>query len=353
MQVNKLICANFRNIENVQIEPHKRMNVICGENAQGKTNLLESIWLYTGAKSFRAVKDSSFIKLGEQRAKTTMQFLSRGIENTASMEFREKRSIILNDKALQNPAKLAGYFSAVVFSPTDLMLLSGGPDKRRKFLDLSIGQLYPAYIDLLYSYMRSVKQRNSLIKALRTDGSVSFLIDSFEDEIALTGEKIIKYRADFIEKMKKYIPEIFGGISSGQENAEISYITSSADSLRQALQESRKTDILTGTTSVGPHRDDIDMKINGLSAKAFGSQGQKRSCALSLKFAFAEIVNELCGEYPVCLLDDVMSELDKGRQNYILNHIKNMQSFITCCDSESISGLCDGAVFNVSGGRVI
>lgn len=354
MLVNEISFKNFRNIEEIKISPNGGMNVICGENAQGKTNIIEAIWLFTGAKSFRGARDISFIKFGEKQAKTNINFISAGIKNTAQMIFSEKRTAYLNEKKLNNPSRLAGNFNAVVFSPSDLSLVESGPDKRRKFLDVSIGQIYPNYIEILRSYVRAVQQRNQIIKDYRYDSSLSVMLDVFETEIAEMGSKIIKYRKNFLETINKYVPEIYNGLSGGREEIMSVYVANQDGiMLKEELEKARKQDMYSGITSVGPHRDDIEFKINGISARAYGSQGQKRSVALSLKLGSAEIIKEISGEYPVCLLDDVMSELDVIRQNYILNHIRDWQSFITCCDPSNVERLKDGNIIEIKGGAVI
>ena len=351
MKIISLSLQNFRNIERLSISPFHGMNVIFGENAQGKTNLIEAIWLFTGAKSFRGEKDSSFIRFGQEKAAVSLTFLSGGVENDASFECGERRTAKLNNTALQSPAALAGKFNAVVFSPQDLSLIVSGPQTRRKFLDTAIGQLYPSFIGTLKQYHRAVTQRNRLIREYRYDGSLSVMLDSFEKEIALNGEKIITARRKFLSRMTTFLPEIYRGISYGREELTTEYVCCCEENnLSEALKLARKEDMLTGITSIGPHRDDIKFEINGVSAKGYGSQGQKRSVALSLKLAEAQVLKEISGEYPVCLLDDVMSELDPARQDYVLNHIKDWQSFLTCCDPSAVKNLRQGQCFEISGG---
>lgn len=356
MRVERLILKNFRNIESLELLPYGEMNVICGENAQGKTNIIEALWLFSGAKSFRSSKDSSFIKFGENKALAEVEFIFGGVKNDAQMEFNEKRTACLCGKKLSNPSKLAGIFNAVVFSPYDLSLVKDGPAARRKFADTAIGQLYPNYIELLRNYIRAVSQRNKIIKDYKYDGSLCVMLDVFEEEMAQNGAKIIEYRKRYLRLLSRFLPEIYSGLSLGKENIEANYISSfgkekNAESIKKLLENSRKNDSFTGVTSLGPHRDDIEFKINGVSVRSYGSQGQKRSCALSLKLGQGEIINEISGEYPIFLLDDVMSELDPTRQNYILNHIKGRQSFITCCDPNNTAGLKKGKIFSVCGGK--
>lgn len=354
MKVKSIKIQNFRNISDLYLEFDNEINVICGENAQGKTNIIEALWLFSGAKSFRTANDSSFIKFGEKKAKIYTEFNMLGVENSAQFIFDDKKSAFLNEKKLSNTSSLAGKFNAVVFSPSDLTLVTDGPEKRRRFLDIAIGQLYPNYIEILRNYSRAVMQRNKIIKDYRYDKTVSIMLDVFETEIVDMGNKIINYRKKYIEILNKYVSKIYSGISCGKENIEIFYISKSSEILNnEILEKSRETDMFTSTTSIGPHRDDINFNINGISARNYGSQGQKRSVALALKLAGAEVIKEISGEYPICLLDDVMSELDENRQNYILNHIRNWQSFITCCDTSNIKNLKEGKVIRIKGGEVI
>lgn len=353
MKVKKLEIQNFRNISDISLEFDGEINVICGENAQGKTNIIEALWLFSGAKSFRNTKDTEFIKFGEEKSKIYTEFEMLCVENTAQIVFDDKKTAFFNDKKLPNTSSLAGKYNAVVFSPTDLTLVTDGPDKRRRFLDTAIGQLYPNYIEILRSYSRAVMQRNKIIKDYRYDKTVAIMLDVFETEIADMGNKIINYRKKYISVLNNYVSKIYNGISCGKENIEIFYLSKNDILDNEILKNAREIDMFTSTTSVGPHRDDISFKINGISARNFGSQGQKRSVALSLKLAGAEVIKEISGEYPICLLDDVMSELDEGRQNYILNHIRNWQSFITCCDTSNIKNLISGKVIKIKGGEVM
>lgn len=354
MRILSFSCQNFRNLEKIEINSFDEMNVICGENAQGKTNLLEGIWLFTGIKSFRGAKDSAFLKFGKEKANLNLNFTADGIENESEIEIKEHRTAFFNNNRLKSPSQMAGKFNATVFSPNDLGLVRDGPSARRRFLDIAIGQLYPSYIAALKNYMRAVTQRNSIIKDYRYDSTLSVMLDIFEEEIAETGTKITEIREKYIDRLGEFLPNVYSGLSSGKEILETEYISAvSTENLRQALADSRKNDMYNGATSVGPHRDDIEFKINGISARNFGSQGQKRSVALALKLSEAEVINKISGEYPVFLLDDVMSELDPERQNYILNHIKGIQSFITCCDPSNVERLKNGKIFEIRNGRIV
>ncbi len=352
MKVKRLECKNFRNIENEILLPYEKMNVICGENAQGKTNFLEAIWLFTGAKSFRGAKDTEFLKIGSEKAVIGLEFISEEIEKQAKIEIKEKRNAFLNQNKLKSAHSLAGNFNAIIFSPTDLKIVGEGPSHRRKFLDTAIGQLYPAYIEILKNYSKAVIQRNKIIKELKYDSTQSIMLEVFEEEIAKNGEKIISFRKKYVENLNLFLGSIYSGISRGKEFLDTSYISTADGNLAEKLLLARKEDMYSGVTSVGPHRDDLEFKINSLTARSYASQGQKRSVALSLKLAEAEVIKKDVGESPCFLLDDVMSELDPERQNFILNHIEGMQAFITCCDPSSIKRLESGKIFNISKGRV-
>lgn len=353
MRVLDLSCNNFRNISEGKIIPCEEMNVICGENAQGKTNFLEAIWLFTGAKSFRGSKDNELIKFQNEKALLNMNFISKGIDMDALIEIKEKRNFYLNSKKVKSSSEFAGNFNAIIFSPTDLKLVSEGPVFRRKFLDTAIGQIKPGYIEILKNYMRAVTQRNKIIKDFKYDKTLSIMLDVFENEIAENGQKIINSRKEYIEKLNPFLTEIYSGISSGKENLDIEYISNSNNNLEEKLKLARNEDMYSGVTSIGPHRDDLDFKINGFSARSYASQGQKRSVSLSLKLAEAKALEKDVGECPLFLLDDVMSELDPERQNFILNHIRGMQAFITCCDPSNIKNLKDGKIINIKDGRVV
>ncbi len=353
MIIKNIEIKNFRNIENICFFPSREINIISGENAQGKTNLIEAIWFFTGAKSFRGINDSETIKKETEKANLKLEFLSSLIENTAEIEIKDKKKAKLNGKTLTSPTFLAGNFNCVVFSPDDLNFVSGAPNLRRRFIDIAIGQLYPKYIDILREYTRAVKQRNNILKDSIKDGSLIFLLEDFEKIIAKEGKKIIDYRKKYIEYLKQTATEIYSGISEQKEKLSVEYLSTVKENFENELKITRETDKFRGITSIGPHRDDIIFKINSLTAREFASQGQKRSIALSIKLAEAEIIKKITDKQPVILLDDVMSELDKSRQNYILNKIKGVQVFITCCDEENFKILKNGNIIRIKNGEII
>lgn len=352
MIVKNLSGENFRNLLPFSVEFYEDTNIIYGNNAQGKTNLIEAVWLFTGAKSFRGAKDSEMVAFGSNNASLKMSFVTGGTQREAKIIINNRRYAELDDKKLKSVSNLVGNFCATVFSPTDLGIIKEGPALRRRFLDLAIGQLYPNYVTLLKEYSRALTQRNAILKEM--DGRLrdSEMLDIFEAELAEKGEKIAKYRLDYCKNLTVSASSIYNELSSLREELEAVYIPSIREDFGEQLYKARKIDIFSGITSVGPHRDEIDFKINGISARTFGSQGQQRSIAIALKLAEAKNLLDITGEEPVIFFDDVMSELDKSRQGFILNHIKGKQVFITCPDKDNISGLIGGKVFTVDGGKI-
>ena len=357
MIINKISSKGFRNFDEFEFSPCNNMNVIFGNNAEGKTNLLEAIWLFSGAKSFRGAKDKELIGFNKDFAVNTCNFTFGNIENNAKIIIEEKRKAELNGLKFSSASKLAGKFYAIVFSPLDLNIVNDGPAVRRRFLDTAIGQIYPLYNEILREYVKAVGQRNIILRDAKYHREIENILEDFEISLSKLALKVVKYRLRYIDILKNTVREIYGGISGGRENLEIKYfskINSDMDEkeVRNLYKKSKKEDILNGNTSVGPHRDDIILKLDEKEIKSYGSQGQKRSAALSLKLAEAKLLKKITGEYPIALLDDVMSELDTKRQDFILNHIKDWQVFITCCDPANIISLNGGKVFKMEKGKI-
>lgn len=353
MIVSRVEFDRFRNLKKGEIRFCDGINVIYGENAQGKTNILEAIWLFSGAKSFRGSKDSELIAYDSKNAELKMDFFAENREQTALLRLGENKGAELNGVKKGSPSKFGGIVRSVIFSPDHLSLIKDGPSERRSFIDMAISQLNPAFTSLLNKYNRAITQRNSVLKDVRFHSGLEDILSAYEQQIAMLGARIIRYRRRYVELINKFAPEIYSGLSHGKEQINIQYVTS-ADSEQQLVQMlfcSRNEDIASGVTSVGPHRDDIEVQINGHSVRRFGSQGQQRSCVLTLKLCEASILYENSGEQPIILLDDVMSELDDQRQDYILNHIGNRQVFITCCDKNSIDKMKTGRAFCVIDGE--
>lgn len=362
MYLKKAEISGFRNIENEYLEACEGVNVIYGKNAQGKTNLLEGIWLFTGCRSFKGAKDAELIGFNHAKAKLSMDFFGWDREQNLSLEIEKGRKFSQNGVKKTSPSKVMGEFLAVVFSPEHLSLVKAGPYERRRFLDIAISQLKPKYAKTLLDYNKAVGQRNILLKDAAIHSELYDTLDIWEDRIAFYASEIIRQRVGYVNKLSIFTDEIYSGISSGKECLNVNYRHKCTfgndrrelyEGMKDLLFQARKNDIIGGYTSIGPHRDDLEIKIDGLSAKDYGSQGQQRSAALALKLAEAAVIKDFTSQQPVALLDDVFSELDETRQNYILNHIKDWQVFITCCDPNNTVNLKSGKVFEIENGRIV
>ncbi len=345
MFVKSLEFVNYRNLNHDVLYPTDGINVICGENAQGKTNLLECMWLCTGGRSFRGSKENELIKFGEKFSEINMSFYSCGREQTIQIIIQNgKRKPILNDVPKNYVSQIVGSFCAVVFSPNHLSLIKNGPEERRNFVDAAICQIKPAYTSVLSRYKKILNERNALLKDIPRHRELEDTLEIWNEKLASEGSLIAAERFAYMDKLSIPAAEFYDGISKGKEKIDISYkMNSGAEksmntkdielTILETLRKKQQDDIYCGYTSSGIHRDDIIVKINGKEARSFGSQGQQRSAVLSLKLAEATVLGDKKGEKPVILLDDVLSELDSSRQDYLLRKLKGMQVFISCCES--------------------
>lgn len=363
MYIKKIKVENFRNIEFMEIEPHNEINVIYGQNGQGKTNLLEAIWLFTGCKSFKNAKDSELVQFNEENSRISIDFQTEIRENKASVCIEKKRTASLNGINLSSPRELIGKYYSVVFSPIHLSLIKDGPLNRRKFIDTAISQIDNMYAKKLMYFNHLIQQKNALLKNALENPSLLDTLDIWDEKIALAGADVISNRIEYIKKLQVKATEIYRGISGEKEELSIKYLSNVryeseeknkiAEKYFETMKKNRPNDLYLKNTTSGPHRDDIEILINGISARKFGSQGQQRSASLALKLGEAEIIKDLKGEHPIILLDDVMSELDSTRQNYILNKMTGKQVFITCCEKETVSKLCAGKVIKIEKGKAV
>lgn len=364
MKVIAVKFENYRNLKNDIIQPCDGVNIIYGDNAQGKTNLLEAIWLFCGGHSFRSAKDSEVIRWDENFARLEMRFFGQEREQTAKLIFTgNKKQLEINGVEKKSAAALIEKFCAVVFSPEHLNLIKRGPSQRRKFIDSAICREKLQNAVILSKFNRVLVQRNSLLKDIYRRPSLEDTLSVWDEPLIQNGAMLIKKRMDYVEMLSQRAKIYHDGISKNSEKLEIKYISSIdaemsdrtdeiAEKFRKKLNENRKDDIRTGVTNFGPHRDDIEILINGKNARAFGSQGQQRSAVLSLKLAEASVLKERMGEEPVILLDDVLSELDSKRQDFLLNELKNCQVFITCCEKSNKEQLKEGKIFLLKNGEV-
>ncbi len=362
MKINSIDIENFRNIEKLNLF-FDDVNIIYGENAQGKTNLIEAIYLFSGSKSFRGVKDNELIKFGKAYSHLKIEFENKKRAQNAEIIIENKRYAKLNGIKKKAVSQLGEELKAVIFSPVHLSMVKDGPSERRKFIDNALCQLKANYRNVLREYNRCLLQRNMLLKDISKNSSLADMLYIWDKNLASSAAKIIYQRKKYIDALLPYAKEIFCGLSNGRENISLSLIGKfdygdfSVDEIEKnflaVLEENRANDIFNKSTTTGPHRDDMEILINGKSARSFGSQGQQRSCVLALKLAEASLLKEMTNEKPLALLDDVMSELDISRQDYILNHIKDWQIFITCCDKNTVLRLKEGKAFHIKEGGLI
>ncbi len=365
MTVERLAFRQFRNLAEDAVEPDPGINVIYGENAQGKTNLLEAVWLFTGGHSFRGTKDAELPRLVDGKsaaeAALSMRVFSEGRTQELRLLFQNgRRSSVINGVEKRNGSALVGKFCAVIFSPEHLLLVKEGPARRRSFLDGALCQMKPSFARTLSHYNRALLQRNTLLKDAVRHPELLDTLDIWNERLVLFGVDVVLERIAFCRALSPRAAEIYRGIAQGKEEISLDYApfdgADTPDALRehfsQSLRRLEKADFRAGFTSVGPHRDDLDIRIDGLSARTYGSQGQQRSIVLALKLAEADVLFAATGERPVILLDDVMSELDTSRRDYLLNHIEGRQVFLTCCDPETVRLMGKGKRFSVSGGKI-
>ncbi len=365
MKVNALEFVNYRNLSDNRIEPAEKVNVIYGLNAQGKTNLLEAVWLFSGGHSFRGSKDSEFINFSKNNARLFMSFFAGNRDQKAEIIYQgSKKEVIINGVKKSSAAFLSQHFSSVVFSPEHLTLIKNGPSLRRKFIDGSICQQDLRYAVRLNKYNQTLQQRNALLKEIPKHKELKDTLEIWDEVLIELGTEIILKRLEFLENLKISAKELHKGISSGKEDLDIKYISSAIKNeenlskcdieclLRKEFKRLRREDIYLGVTNAGPHRDDLEFFINSKSARRFGSQGQQRSIVLSLKLSEARLMKEAFEEPPVVLLDDVMSELDQKRQDFLLENTEENQVFITCCEPLSSERLKNAKLFEVCEGVV-
>lgn len=339
MKITKLELKNYRNYETSSIFLNDGLNVIFGKNAQGKTNLLESIFLCSIGKSVRTTKDKDLIRWGQEIAKISLFFNKKQLNRKIDFFVfkNQRKSIKINGMLIHRIGELMGEFNSVYFSPDELRLVKSSPDERRRYMDISLSQFDKKYFYTLNKYNKILAQRNKLLK---TGGkNIPETVSIWNEGLSKCGSYIIIQRINFIEKINSYIKKIHLYLTDNSEVLEISYtgitgtdIESIESQLYKSLEKSIDKDISLGYTSTGPHRDDLKIISNNIDIRSFGSQGQQRTCALSLKLAEMEFFNENFGTYPVLLLDDVLSELDKNRKEKLLKYILKFQTILTTTD---------------------
>ena len=367
MQIDALLLRDFRNYEEEKLFFNGSCNVIYGENAQGKTNLLEAIMLLACGKSPRAHSDRELIRFEKDCCFLEGNILSREREfvTQISLYRGKKKKMSVNDVTQKSAAGLSEVLHTVFFSPEDLFLIREGAAARRKFMDISLCQLRPRYEEALAEYTRLYEHKTRILRDSEDYPRLLDTLPEFNDRLCQVGAVLIYYRARFCRALTEYASAAHYECSGEKEQLDLSYETVKTVSdpladireitgqLREHQAVHYQAEIASGLCLSGPHKDDIEVRINGKNARQFASQGQVRTAALSLKLAEREIHKNTFGEYPVMLLDDVLSELDPKRQEYVLNRISGGQVFITCCESDRLDAMLQGKVFHIENGKVI
>ena len=347
MLIKQLKLHHFKNAAEETLPFGDGVNVICGENASGKTNLLEAVFFFAAGKSFRGCKDRELIRFGEEEAGAELRF-SRGVDNAVETKMgvflrkAQRRQITVEGQPVKTLAEYLGLFRAVIFTPDHLHLVKGAPENRRHFLDLAICQSFPRYAASVHEYGRLLQQKNAMLRGENPD---KHLLEVYNERMAVSAAVITLNRFRYLENLEREAKEVQKEMSSGTELLELRYSSQigakegqTAEELRDAyrtLFEARtEMEIRRGTALFGPQKDDFAVLINKKNARLFGSQGQQRSAVLALKLAEGELSKRLTGEYPVFLLDDILSELDAGRRGYILSHLSGRQVILTGCEPE-------------------
>lgn len=337
MKINSLKLKNFRNYDLLQMDFDKGTNIFYGDNAQGKTNILESVYLCGTTKSHRGTKDKDMIRFGEEESHIEAIVEKRGAVYQIDMHLKKNspKGIAINKIPIRKASELFGIINIVFFSPEDLNIIKNGPSERRRFIDLELSQLDKVYLSNLSNYNRIVNQRNRLLKEIsfqkNEEKEMLETLDIWNMQLVNYGEKIMESRRIFICQVNEIIANIHRRLTGGAEELKVNYEPNTGEiPFADILAKNRERDIRMKSTTCGPHRDDICFMAGDIDIRKFGSQGQQRTAALSLKLSEIELVKQVIRDTPILLLDDVLSELDKHRQNYLLDSIHDIQTLITC-----------------------
>lgn len=364
MRVNRLTLHNFRNYVNIDIHFTANINVFIGPNAQGKTNLIEALYLAAMGRSHRTSTDQELIRWEQTAGSIEVSFFRHEVENSLKIKFiaSQNKEILYNGHPLP-VREIVGSLNAILFSPEDLLLIKGAPALRRRFLDNEISQANPAYYRQLLNYNRMLGQRNNLLKKIREGRAAADLLAPWDEQIAAAAGSITRKRLESVKKLTMLANLHHRKLTGSRENLTVTYYLhgSVQDKIEDLpgwyhdqLSRQRRQDILGGSTGIGPHRDDLIFLVNNKNLRNFGSQGQQRTGVLALKLAELEFIKSETGEYPILLLDDVMSELDAARRSELLLFIRErIQTFITAADEQYFSQVKFGKFYHIQGGQVM
>lgn len=357
MIIKSIELSDYRNYEFLNMEFDRGTNILYGDNAQGKTNILEAIYVAATTKSHKGSKDRDIVNFNKDEAHIRTHIEKEGVETRVDMHLRKAKSkgIAIDGQKIKKAADLLGLCNVVFFSPEDLAIIKNGPAERRRFVDMELCQLDDFYLYNLNHYNKIVNQRNSLLKDMYFNPDLKETLNIWDMQLVSYGSKIIERRSLFVEQLNDIIYDIHKKLSGDKEEIRIVYEPNvDIKDFESKLKYSQERDIKSKMTSVGPHRDDFSFFVGDIDIRKFGSQGQQRTAALSLKLSEIELVKKITKDTPILLLDDVLSELDSNRQNYLLNSIGDIQTIITCTGLEEFvnNRFKINKVFKVSGGNV-
>jgi len=358
VRVVRLELKDYRNYESCSFEPCEGVTVLLGNNGQGKTNVLEAVYLTCTGRSHRTRQDKELIRWGADFADVKIRTERRDGSHDVEiiMPVSGKRRIKVAGQDISRSGELMGHVTGVLFSPEDLRTVKDGPAERRRFVDMALAQLRPAYYYAMQRYNRALKQRNELLRAAAANPSLLATLDSWDEQLAISGVELVRHRREYIAKLSEVAGETHRDIASDRETLKIQYHPSfdgeDVQTCMESLFAARENDARRMTTSVGPHRDDVTVLVDDRDVRAFGSQGQQRTAALSMRLAELSVMKDELQEWPVLMLDDVMSELDPSRRRRLLEHLKGIQTFVTCTDPDDLAGAEAGAVYRVDAASI-
>ena len=357
MYIESLELKNFRNYEELSIVLDPGTNILYGDNAQGKTNVLEAVYLCGTTKSHRGSKDKEMIRFEQDESHIRMMVKKDGVSHKIDMHLKKNKAkgIAIDGIPIRKAAELFGIVNLVAFSPEDLNIIKNGPSERRRFMDLELCQLNKVYLQELTSYNKVLNQRNKLLKDIGFQPGLTETLDVWDMQLVSYGKKIISLRRQFMEELGEIIRQIHSNLTGKKEEIRLLYEPDVEEKVfEEKLQSAREKDLRFRVPSVGPHRDDFCVRINGIDIRKYGSQGHQRTAALSLKMSEIYLVEKVTKDHPVLLLDDVLSELDSSRQNYLLQSIHNIQTVITCTGLDELieNNFSIDRVFRVTEGKI-
>lgn len=357
MNITSLELQNYRNYEAASISFARGINILYGDNAQGKTNILEAIYLCSTTKSHRGSKDRELIRFGQEEAHIRLLLEKKGVDHRIDMHLKKNKTkgAAIDRLPIRRASELLGMLHAVFFSPEDLRIIKNGPQERRKFVDMVLCSMDKSYLYVLEQYQKVLNQRNHLLKQIIFRSDLVETLDIWDEQMVTYGIEVIKKRQYFIESINEMIGSIHNSLTGGREVLTLVYEPSvQIEEYRGAVLSRREKDLKNCSTAIGPHRDDISFLVNGIDIRKFGSQGQQRTAALSLKLSEIKLVERVIKDKPILLLDDVLSELDDKRKKYLLDNIKNIQTIITCTGVEEFleSRMPIDQVYHVKEGRI-